>query len=144
VARPARLTTVVADSGAVYALIDASDAWHDRIVAWWAESARAVVLPVTILPEVAYLLQRRIGVRAEEAFIRAIVDGEFALEPLEAEDVSRALALMRAYADLPLGFVDATVTAVAERLDTREVLTTDRRHFTAVKPRHSRTLDLVP
>ena len=136
--------TVIADTGALYALIDADDAWHARVVAWWGALPKAVVVPVTVLPEISYLLQTRIGPAAEIAFVRAVADGEFTIEALEPEDFTRIAALMGKYADLPLGFVDASVIAIAERLVTRDILTTDRRHFSVVRPRHARTLALLP
>lgn len=136
--------TVLADTGPLYALVDRNDAWHDRVVAWWTTGARNVVVPAAVLPEVSYLLQTRISSRAEQAFIRAVADGEFTIEPLEPEDIVRAATLLREYSDLPLGFVDATVVATAERLGVREILTTDRRHFGVVKPSHTRTLVLLP
>lgn len=46
--------------------------------------------------------------------------------------------------DLPLGFVDASVVAVAERLGERQVATLDRRHFSVVRPRHVKAFRLVP
>jgi predicted nucleic acid-binding protein len=143
VARSARLT-VVADTGPIYALIDASDSCHARVTAWWERAVSDVVLPVTILAEVTYLLQTRIGPIAEEAFVRAIADGEFAIEQIEDDDLPRIADLMHAYRDLPLGFVDASVVAVAERLEAREILTTDRKHFGVVRPRHARALSLLP
>lgn len=142
-ARPIRLT-VVADTGPIYALIDASDNWHARVATWWGRATSDVVLPVTILAEVTYLLQTRIGPVAEEAFVRAIADGEFTIEPLDDEDLPRIADIMHAYRDLPLGFVDASVVAVAERLEAREVLTTDRKHFGVLRPRHARALSLLP
>ena len=137
-------TTVVADTGALYALIDRSDAWHARVVAWWERNRQPVVVPVSVLPEVTYLLQTRIGADAELAFVRAVAAGEFTIEALEPHDLDRVAEVMDAYADFPLGFVDASIVAIAERLETREVLTTDRRHFSAVRPRHARGFQLVP
>ena len=78
------------------------------------------------------------------AFVRSVADGEFVIESLEAEDVARAETLIRKYADLELGFADATVIATAERLDAIEVVTTDRRHFSAVRPRHVGAFRLSP
>lgn len=135
---------VIADTGPLYALVDRADAWHDPVLTWWSKSARNVVVPAVVLPEVSYLLQTRIGSAAEEAFIQAVADGEFVIEPLEHEDIVRAAQLLREYADLPLGFVDAVVVATAERLGTREILTTDRRHFGVVKPLHAKALVPVP
>jgi predicted nucleic acid-binding protein len=136
--------TVIADTGVLYALVDASDAWHDRVVAWWRLQSTGVVVPVTVLPEVCYLLQTRIGPAAEIAFVQAVAEEEFSVEPVEPEDLVRAAALMDKYSDLPLGFVDASVVAMAERLETRDILTTDRRHFSVIRPRHARTLTLLP
>lgn len=136
--------TVIADTGPLYALIDKSDAWHSRVVTWWLERARNVVVPAAILPEVSHLLQTRIGPAAEQAFIRAVADGDFTVEALEPEDIERAATLLHDYADLPLGFVDATVVATAERLGVRDILTTDRRHFSVIRPLHAKSLVLLP
>ncbi len=135
---------VIADTGPLYALLDRSDRWHQRVVEWWGAEPRGVVVPVTVLPEVSYLLQTRIGPAAEAAFIRAVATGELTTEPLEPDDLTRALQLMQEYADLPLGFVDATVVATAERLGATQILTTDRRHFGVVRPRHTASLVLLP
>ncbi|WTY93308.1 hypothetical protein OG589_39230 [Sphaerisporangium sp. NBC_01403] len=51
--------------------------------------------------------------------------------------------LVEAYAGLPLGAVDASVIAVAERLGITEVATLDRRHFTVVRPWHTTALVLL-
>lgn len=142
-ARSARIA-VIADTGPLYALIDSDDAWHERVVAWWRTNRSPVIVPVCVLPEVCYLLHQRISPDAEAAFVKAIANGEFSIEPLEAEDVARADVIMRKYADLKLGFVDATVIATAERLDAVEILTTDRRHFSQVRPRHTTSLRLSP
>ena len=52
------------------------------MTAWWSTRPRRVRLQVTIIPEISYLLATRIGPEAEEAFIRALADGEFSIEPL--------------------------------------------------------------
>lgn len=135
---------IFADTGVVYALVDSDDEWHTRVVAWWSTAGGEILLPVTVLAEVAHLLHTRISPRAEMAFIEAVANGEFSVEPLEDEDVARAAVLMQDYADLKLGFVDASIVAMCERLGVRSVATTDRRHFTAIQPRHARKLSLLP
>ena len=136
--------TVIADTGPLYALIDSSDAWHKRVVEWWRRNSEPVVIPMCVLPEVCYLLHTRISQQAEAAFVRAICDGEFIIEPLEFDDVIRADAVLRKYSDLDFGFVDASVIATAERLDATDILTTDRRHFSAVRPEHVGSFRLSP
>lgn len=136
--------TVIADTGALYALVDADDSWHRPVLDWWTANRLPIVVPVTVLPEVTYLLQRRIGPAAESAFVRALAEGEFRLEAFDEEDVERVPEIMERYDDLPLGFVDASIVALAERLEARDILTTDRRHFSVVRPRHARGFHLLP
>jgi predicted nucleic acid-binding protein len=66
------------------------------------------------------------------------------VEPLNAEDYARIRLLLRQYADLPLGLVDASVVAVCERLGERKVATLDHRHFGVIRPAHTRSLRLLP
>lgn len=136
--------SALADAGALYALLDRSDSWHERVRRWWEQPLGEIVLPATILPQITSLLGRGVGSHAEEAFVRALAAGEFAVEPLEMDDLARAAELMGTYAGLPLGFVDASIVALAERLEVTSLLTTERRRFSVVRPKHVERLKLVP
>jgi predicted nucleic acid-binding protein len=133
---------LLVDTGVLYALADRRDAWHARVREYLEAHAHTLLAPVTILPEVAYLLRDRIGPHAELAFVRSIAKGELAVEPLQRGDLSRAGALMETYGEL--GFVDTTVVAIAERLKAESIATTDRRHFGSVRPSHRDRFLLVP
>jgi predicted nucleic acid-binding protein len=63
---------------------------------------------------------------------------------LELTDYERMAELVETYADFPLGTTDAAVVAVAERLRITEIATFDRRHFHAVRPRHTDGFQLLP
>ncbi|MFN2399185.1 MAG: type II toxin-antitoxin system VapC family toxin [Gemmatimonadaceae bacterium] len=136
--------TILADTGALYALIDRDDAWHLRVRGWWKRVTDEIRVPVAVLPELTYLLQRRIGAHAELEFTRALANGEFTVEPLLDEDINRAADIMAIYADTPIGFVDATFAATAERLGIVSLLTTDRRHFLLIRPQHASAFRLLP
>ena len=97
-----------------------------------------------MVAEVGYLLARNAGARVESLFLQALADGDFQPVDLQAADYRRAAELVRTYADLPLGTTDATVIALAERLNVSEVATLDRRHFTVVRPSHTPSLILLP
>ncbi|QSB16394.1 hypothetical protein JQS43_08985 [Natronosporangium hydrolyticum] len=73
-----------------------------------------------------------------------MAQGEFDLVAVTTADMQRMAELVRRYADLPLGGVDASVIAIAERLGVAEVATLDLRHFTVVRPSHVRSLTLLP
>ena len=88
------------------------------------------MLPVPILAEVTYLIERTLAFNLLEEFLRNVIQGEFALDCCD-EDYPRALELVTRYRDLPLGYADAAVIACAERRGGR-VLTLDHRHFGVV------------
>jgi hypothetical protein len=97
-----------------------------------------------VITEVVYLLSTRVGTDAEIRFIGDVAAGNLIAEPVSAGDWLRIAELVGAYRDLPLGAVDASVIAAAERLDVNQVATLDRRHFTVVRPAHVAALELVP
>lgn len=133
---------VIVDTGILYAASDAGDAWHGRVRAWLEGTTEPLVVPVTVVPEVTYLLAVRLGPDAERMFVASLAAGEIGLEQVTRSDIERCRALLDEYPHI--GFVDASLVALAERLRVRVVATTDRRHFGAVRPRHVEALDLVP
>lgn len=92
----------------------------------------------------AYLLATRLGWQPEVRFLGDLVAGNFTLEPVHSADLLRMAKLVARYHDLPLGSVDASVIAAAERRQATEVATLDRRHFQIVRPRHTDALTLLP
>jgi predicted nucleic acid-binding protein len=133
---------LLVDTGFLYALADRKDAWHARTRAYLESNRTSLLAPVTILPEVAYLLRARLGAAAEQAFVASVARGEVSVEPIKRSDWTRIEQVMREYDSL--GLVDASIVAIAERLKSRELATTDRGHFAAVRPRHLERFTLVP
>jgi predicted nucleic acid-binding protein len=97
-----------------------------------------------VITEVAYLLATRIGVETEVRFLGDLAAGELVPQPVDAGDWIRIAELVMAYRDLPLGTVDASIVAAAERLGIRTIATLYRRHFSVVRPAHVAVFDLVP
>jgi predicted nucleic acid-binding protein len=123
---------IVADTGAILALLDAGDRHHDALKAVYAGHPGAWVLPWAILPEVDYLAGRELGDRAQRAFLADLADGGFSVEWGTDDDLAAAARLDRRYRTLRLGLVDAIVIACAERLRADAIATLDVRHFGAV------------
>ena len=101
-------------------------------------------MPATVVAEVGYMLEQRVGPQVEAAFLQAIADGAFELVPLEPADLARMAQLVARYDDLPLGTTDASIVALAERLGITEVATIDHRHFRVVRAGHVDSLTLLP
>jgi predicted nucleic acid-binding protein len=51
---------------------------------------------------------------------------------------------MSRYRGVPLGLVDASIMALAERYQIQRILTFDRRHFSIVKPQTMEYFELLP
>lgn len=136
------MNVAVADAGALYAAADSGDPDHRACLEQLQRSDLRVVIPALVVAEVSYLLGARLGPRADATFMRALATED--VEPPTSEDYVRIAQLVDDYADFPLGGVDASVIALAERLDTATVITVDRRHFTTVRPAHREALELLP
>lgn len=94
------------------------------------------------MAETTYLAGSRLGPSAETAFLAGLA--ELDVESPAPEDWPRMAELIERYADFPLGGIDASVIALAERLDTDVIVTLDRRHFSAVRPAHCEAFELLP
>lgn len=102
-----------------------------------------LVIPALVVAETTYLAGSRLGPDAEAAaFLNGLA--ELDVESPTLEDWPRMAELVARYADFPLGGIDASVIALAERLDTATLITLDRRHFSAVRPAHVEAFALLP
>jgi uncharacterized protein len=135
---------IVVDTGPIVALFNDRDDHHERCRDFLANHPGPLVVPSTVFTEVCMLAERRRGTRAELAFLADVRAGLFTLLESTSADLDRIAELVANYADLPLGTVDASVIALAERLNLPAVATLDHRHFSIVRPRHVPVLELLP
>jgi len=138
---------IVCDTAPLVAAALFRDPDHRRCVDLFAGlrmANRDMLLPAPIIAEVGYLLAAKAGARIEAVFLRSVAAGDFISVDLTVADYERMAELVEQYADLPLGTSDASVIALAERLNVTEVATLDLRHFTVVRPRHVQALTLLP
>ena len=60
-------------------------------------------------------------------FYAGLLDGSYVVADVPRDQYARIVELNRQYPDI--GFVDASVVAIAESRGLRRIATTDRRHF---------------
>jgi predicted nucleic acid-binding protein len=96
------------------------------------------------LVEVDYWIHTRLYASVRLAFLEDIAAGSYSVENLIVEDYVRIRELCERYADADIGFVDAAVFAIVERLNEPKLATLDRRHFSLLRPRHVDSLELLP
>jgi predicted nucleic acid-binding protein len=136
---------IVLDTGPLVALLDADDRHHERCRAWLADNQETLVVPVPVITETCYFIERDSGSQTEADFLASFdPGGVFERADLASEDWTRARDLVLTYADLPLGIVNAAVVAVAERFGIDQIATLDHRHFSVVRPAHAQRFTLLP
>ena len=125
------------------ALLNRSDAVHEAAATVYSQQGR-VLLPQTVLAEVAYLVGREAGAAAVVAFLRGLPASRFRLVALTDSDVERVADILDRYADSRIDFVDATVMSISERYGISTILTLDQRDFRLFRPVHCEYFELLP
>ena len=120
------------------------DDHHEESLEFLESQPGPLLVPVLVVTEVSYLLASRLGAEAEVRFLGDFATGNLISEPAAGEDWLRIAQLVGRYQNLPLGTVDASVVAAAERLQLARIATFDRRHFTVVRPAHLPAFELLP
>lgn len=133
---------LIADTGGLLVLIDQGHSDHKTVVDLVAQEQ--LLIPVSVLPEFDYLVSKRFGTAYVQRFVQDIISGYYAYLSIELSDVERADEIMQTYSDVEVGFVDASVVALAERYRIRRILTTDKRHFSMFRPKGLDYLELSP
>ena len=135
---------MIVDTGVLYAVLDRDDRHHAAAVDLIATTDAVLRVPMLVIAEVTHLAGTRLGTEAEVRFLGDVASGELISEPVHPADWERIAELVARYRDLPLGTVDASLVALAERLGETDVASFDRRDLTVVRPRHCEALTLLP
>ncbi|HAP74478.1 MAG TPA: hypothetical protein DCR14_00155, partial [Acidimicrobiaceae bacterium] len=84
------------------------------------------------------------GPAAEARFLTLVTSSRFTIiDPIDI-DYQRTIELIGTYTDLGLGFVDASIIAIAERHNVTQIATLNHRDFAVVRPAHCNTFELFP
>jgi predicted nucleic acid-binding protein len=132
----------VVDAGPLYAAADGDDEDHLACRTALSRADLRLIIPALAVAEATYFVGRRLGAAAESRFLAGV--GKLDVEGPSREDFTRMAELVEQYADFPLSGTDASVIALAERFDAPIIITLDRRHFTAIAPRHRTAFELLP
>ncbi len=127
---------ILLDAGPLIALFDPRDEHHRSCRELLATIDDRLITTAPVLTEAFYMLEGTRGERALREFLRG---GGASLWTLDPERLARALDLMDAYDDPPMGLADASLVAAAEALRTTMIFTLDRADFARYRPRIGRT-----
>jgi predicted nucleic acid-binding protein len=136
------MRNILFDTGAFVALIDKSENNHGRCVEFFREFGGKLLATEPVLTEALYLLNS--SIKAQRACIEFILEGGADLMPQSSKSLSRAIALMEKYVDIPMDFADATLVVLAEEVETNEIFTLDKRGFNAYRFGGRKTFKIWP
>lgn len=125
--------TLIADTGAIYACYDRSDAHHAAAKGFLTGFNEKLWVPALVLAELDHLVGVRLGEQARATVIADVLDAMTVI-PFDQNAAVRAAGVAGTYGEFPLGLTDATLVVHAQDYRTRDLFTVDQRHFRAVKP----------
>ena len=135
---------VIVDTGILFALADRRDFRHKAVQKFLAENPDTLIVPGPVVWETCTSLLEYLGPDAELGFLRSLANRELLVEQPTDTDLVRVIEILKQYRDARFGVVDASVMAIAERLQIQVILTLDRRDFTIYRPKHCAAFRLFP
>lgn len=136
--------TLVIDAAPLVALADEREPRRDEILELLRAEQGNLFIPAPVTAEIDYLLGQRFSPAARRAFLEDLAARRYESPGLDSRDYAVALELDSRYADLRLGLADLSVAVLAQKLNTRRILTFDQRHFRTLRPLQGGTFTLLP
>jgi predicted nucleic acid-binding protein len=130
------------DTGAILALLDRSDRWHQSCVTAFAQLRLPLLTSEAVLTELFHLVgDARVAMEAAWKFVRS---GALVLGPIEHAELPYLHALMSRYWDRPMDFADATLVYLAKRESLSAILTVDCADFATYRIEGKREFRVLP
>lgn len=124
---------IVIDTSAILAFMNGGDTHHESVAEWLLAETDELVTTPLILAETDHLVGARGGPAARAAFHADLASGAYLVDWWSGA-LRTAVTVADRYADSGLSLADASLVALAERVETVTVATLDQRHFRAVAP----------
>jgi uncharacterized protein len=130
------------DTGAILALLDRSDRWHEQCVNAFRQLRLPLLTTEAVLTEVFHLVgDSRTEMEAAWNFVRS---GSLVLGAIEHEELPQVQALMSRYWDRHMDFADATLVHLARRERLFVILTIDHADFATYRIEGKRSFKVLP
>ena len=130
------------DTGPFVAYLDRADAHHEKVADRLGAFTGQMITTSAVVAEVMYFVSETGN--GPESFAELLVAGPVEIiESGPAAQVLTAARLMKKYADTPMDFADATLVSAADRLGVLDILTLDRRGFSAYRTASGKRFRLV-
>jgi len=136
------LGNALIDTGAILAILDRTDRWHQVCVDQFRQLRLPLVTSEAILTELFHLVGDS---RTEmEAAWKFAASGALVLAPIEDAELLYLRSLMSRYWDRPMDFADATLVYLAKRESIFTILTVDHADFETYRIEGKRRFRVLP
>ena len=135
---------MIVDTSALLAFFDAGEPDHEVVSRVLDRSDELFVVSPYVVAELGYLVATRVGVDAELAVLQELTSGAWELAAFGVSELQLAALIIKKYRDQHIGVVDAANVVLADRYQTRTIVTLDRRRFAALRPIKGRRFAVVP
>lgn len=115
------------------AFLDRRDLNHDLVYAWMQAQEQELVTTPLVVAELDCLITTRGDDRGIRIMREDFDRGAYIVEWWPTA-IHETAAIARRYDSMELGLTDASLIALAARLETTTIATLDERHFRAIKP----------
>lgn len=115
------------DSGAILALVDEADQWHEACDKELDNLTFPLATTSAVLCELFHFLKAKPVAR--QAAWEILRSGALTVLPISDEDLIEIEMLMARYQDRPMDFADASLVHLARRENLKTVFTTDHDDF---------------
>jgi uncharacterized protein len=120
---PSSSQPVLVDASFLVSVYDKQEPYHRRCMAVLEQANQPLFTCEPVITEAIYLLRRLPG--APQAILANIREGLLEIPFQLAHGVDEALACYNKYRDTPCDFADACLIAMADQLNTGDILTLD-------------------
>lgn len=137
------MARALVDTGAIVALVNRADQFHERAAAWFRGFRGQLLTTEAVITEAAYVLaaspeHQRAALewvqRAREAGL---------LQVLPVEDHAVLASIVMKYADLPCDYADASLISIAEKTGVLQIATIDQDDFSVYRVRGRRRFRIL-
>jgi len=134
------VTPVLLDSSVLVAWLDRRDRWHRKCAAIRLNLKPPLMTCEAVIAESCYLLQGIDG--AAEDVLANVANGTLQIPFQLSASGGEVQRILHKYRDTPADFADACLIAMAEELDTGDILTLDS-HFAHYRWSRNRAFHLL-
>jgi hypothetical protein len=125
---------VIVDTSALLAYFNAREPDHEAVADVIDGNEELLVVSPYAVAELDYLIAKRVGVDAELEVLRELSSGAWELAVVGVAELELTTSIIEKFPDQDIGVTDASMVVLADRYQTRTIVTLDRRHFDVLRP----------